>query len=291
MEKHLFRALVRNRAARAHPILAALLYAFCPAASRWWLAGVEPAMLFDPLWAALAFRASGQTLRGVLEAWQLDGLLPYARRYVHKVEAYRGQAQNRRITSPEQLPTFMEGNLPLQSRHRYSDALEKLGGWKNFYPFLRAWAFVLPDWFQQLKLSSDAVIQLEDVAIRFEGLPDVRMPSWKFGERNFAFLGGIESEPGSFRMECVARYAVVAAGCETFRLDDSGLAHPIRPEWPEETLAETVQRLTNLALDGPYPPLAGLNSPAACTRCGFTAVCRGATGGSFSGLSRLALHF
>jgi hypothetical protein len=42
MYTDLFTALVDRENPRGHPLLAALLYAFCPATARWWLAGAVP---------------------------------------------------------------------------------------------------------------------------------------------------------------------------------------------------------------------------------------------------------
>jgi hypothetical protein len=42
MYTDLFTALAERENPRGHPLLAALLYAFCPAAARWWLAGAVP---------------------------------------------------------------------------------------------------------------------------------------------------------------------------------------------------------------------------------------------------------
>ena len=62
MYTDLFLALLNRGNARGHPILSALLYAFCPAAARWWLAGAEPTIPFDPVWQSLQDLASGGTL-------------------------------------------------------------------------------------------------------------------------------------------------------------------------------------------------------------------------------------
>ena len=50
MYTDLFLALQDPQNPRGHPVLAALLYAFCPAAARWWLAGADPEQIFDPVW-------------------------------------------------------------------------------------------------------------------------------------------------------------------------------------------------------------------------------------------------
>ena len=294
MESHLFLAVRRNPAARAHPVLSALLYTFCPAACRWWLGGVDPAPLFDPYWAALEYRAAGRTLREVLSEWELDALLPFARRYVHRVEAYRKQAQNRRVQSPEQLPTFMEGVLPLAERHRSAGPLARIGGWQNFYPFLRAWAFVLPDWLEQLRVDADPGIELIDVPVRCREAPGLHLPAWQFdekGRKTVAFLASKTNTSASFQAALIARLSVLEPGTGLSMLDSDGRVHAFRPSWPPEKLAETLHRLAGLAVDGPHPPLAGLKDPLVCDRCGFAAICRGESAARDGAFSDLALHF
>ena len=69
MYTDLFMALLDKENPRGHPILAALTYAFCPAAARWWLAGVDPVIPFDPLWQALEDLVSGSTLKEALSSY------------------------------------------------------------------------------------------------------------------------------------------------------------------------------------------------------------------------------
>ena len=48
MHTDLFFSLLNRENRRGHPILAAMLYSFCPAAARWWIAGADPQPPFDP---------------------------------------------------------------------------------------------------------------------------------------------------------------------------------------------------------------------------------------------------
>ena len=109
MHTDLFLALANNKNARGHPILAALAYAFCPAAARWWLAGAEPQPPFDPTWQALADLSSGGTLAEHLTRYGFPNLLDEMKRYVEEVQAYRLQ---HKVQAPETLPTFRGGRLP-----------------------------------------------------------------------------------------------------------------------------------------------------------------------------------
>ena len=74
MYTDLFLALLNRGNARGHPILSALLYAFCPAAARWWLAGAEPTIPVDPVWPSLQDLASGGTLLDHLKRYGFSSL-------------------------------------------------------------------------------------------------------------------------------------------------------------------------------------------------------------------------
>ena len=120
---------------RGHPLLAALLYAYCPAAARWWLTGADAAFLpfdcsfaalrtsaqgrpFDPVWQALNDLSSGETLKAALTRYGFEDILDEAKKYVGEVDAYRRTHPG--IDSPETLPTFPGGRMSLDRRDRKS---------------------------------------------------------------------------------------------------------------------------------------------------------------------------
>ncbi|MDO9349299.1 MAG: hypothetical protein Q7T47_08430, partial [Anaerolineales bacterium] len=78
MYTDLFTVLADRENPRGHPLLATLLYAFCPAAARWWLAGAEPVIPFDPVWQALQDFTLGKTLKEVLSGYGFENLLGHA---------------------------------------------------------------------------------------------------------------------------------------------------------------------------------------------------------------------
>jgi len=89
MHTDLFAALQDKENPRGHPILAALGYLFCPTAARWWLAGVDPVIPFDPLWQVLEDRVSGSSLKAALSSYGFADLLDVAQTYVNQVDAWR----------------------------------------------------------------------------------------------------------------------------------------------------------------------------------------------------------
>ena len=99
MSHDLFLALKDPDNRRGHPILAALLYAFCPAAAHWWRQGAQPDPPFNLVWQVLADRASGRPLAEALKAYGFETLIDDVRDYIERVRHYRGQ--NHRALAPE----------------------------------------------------------------------------------------------------------------------------------------------------------------------------------------------
>ncbi len=297
MIAHVFRGLALDSVQRGHPVISALLCSYCPAAVRWWRAGADPSQPFDPFWAVLEHRSAGRTLMEALEFMDLAGLAGFARRYVSKVEDYRGQARNRRIASPEQLPTFLEEKLPLAYRHEFARALEKIGGWQNFSPFLRAWAFVFPDWLQQLRIEPHADVRIVDRSIDFLKHPLFQLPFWQFRGSGRKILGAFTQNvhaPTCFLTAFLVQFfeqGIDFDGDEMYILDSLGRAHRYRAHWSTAELAGVLEGLSVFASSGPYPPLMALNDLTACTECGYEAICWKKSGGSPPSLTPLALNF
>ena len=169
----LWLALLDKDNPRSHPLLAALLYAFCPAAARWWLAGADPAHLpFDPVWQAMKDLSGGETLKAALTRYGFEDILDEAKRYVDDVDAYRRTHPG--INASETLPTFPGGRMALDRRFGLSDAIANLGkDWSNFFAYIRAWAFLCPDW--EAKIQFFAAPELGHVRLALT-LPGIRRP-------------------------------------------------------------------------------------------------------------------
>ena len=91
MYTDLFLALLNRKNARGHPILSAMLYAFCPTAAHWWMVGADPTPPFDPVWKSLEDLATGETLLEFLIKYDFENLIEEVRTYIHEVEEYRRQ--------------------------------------------------------------------------------------------------------------------------------------------------------------------------------------------------------
>ena len=294
----LFLALQDPHNPRGHPVLAALLYAFCPAAARWWLAGADPDPIFDPVWQALTDLAGGRTLAEALAGYGFDTLLPDAKQYVEQVEAFRRLHPG--VAAPELLPTFDGGHLELAKRFGLQEAINHLGGrWENFFSYVRAWAFLVSDW---------------QAEMRFFGAPDlaecrlmlslsvtrraVRFPAWTWFDRVGHGARVVIGLLVKGREQDELRFALARlAGPEgekpwpvqpeVWAIDrEGGKAEAIDSRLPLERLVSTVSRLGELAREGPYPLLGAFASPERCRFRGFNAQCY-----AKGELSPLALEF
>jgi hypothetical protein len=178
MYTDLFLAIKDPQNPRGHPLLAALLYAFCPAAARWWLAGAEPDKVFDPIWQALTDQAEGGTLKEVLTSYGFETLLADVKQYVEQVEAFRRLHPG--IAAPERLPTFDGGHLELAKRFGLQEAIAKLGGrWENFFTYIRAWAFLVSDWEAEMRFFNAPDLARSQLMLNLPGIRrPVRFPAW-----------------------------------------------------------------------------------------------------------------
>jgi len=298
MYTDLFLAIKDPQNPRGHPLLAALLYAFCPAAARWWLAGAEPEQVFDPIWQVLTDQIGGGTLKEALAGYGFETLAADAKQYVEQVEAFRRLHPG--VAAPELLPTFTGGHLELAKRFGLKEAIGKLGGrWENFFIYVRAWAFLVPDWEAEMRFFDAPELTLCWLMLSVSGMRrPVRFPAWawldRVGNRERMVIGllvgGREQDELRFALARLAG----PEGDKPWRVQpevwaidrESGKAEPIDPHIPTEQLAPTVTRLAELAREGPYPPLGALSSPKRCRFCGFTAQCY-----AQGELSPLALEF
>ena len=285
MHTDLFTALLDKENPRGHPILAALVYAFCPAAARWWLAGADPVLSFDPLWQALEDLVSGSTLKEALSSYDFEDLMDVAQTYVDQVDTWRSRHPG--IRAPERLPTFSGGRIEMSRRFGHREAIRKFGDrWDYFFAYVRAWAFVAPDWEARMRFSHPP--HFSQIRLAFM-LPSVRRPvyyptwSWLDQKKRVrrVVIGLIVNERAQdqLRLGLVGRANPVGdkpwpATPEVWALArGSGNADHFDARLPTDNLVQGVEQLAEGAKSGPHPPLAALQGSKQCASCGFRAQC------------------
>jgi hypothetical protein len=309
METDLFLALLDKENPRGHPVLAAWLYAYCPAAARWWLAGADPVQPtaangsstspgapFNPAWQALTDLAAGLTLKEALSRHGFEMLVDDAREYVAQVDAWRDRHSG--IAAPELLPSFTGGRLALSKRFGMQEEINSFGGrWENFFVYVRAWAFLIPGWQQAMGFAAPPELTAVRLVLTAAG---VRRPAyfqaWSWvsvvGDSRRQVIGLLATGRGRDQvlLGLVGRSGPVGeapwpALPEVWVLDpERGQAEPADRRLPEEELPGVVARLAELAEAGPHPPLRALQGPDHCKSCGFQAQCY-LSGGEISPLT------
>jgi hypothetical protein len=290
MYTDLFLALLDEANPRGHPILAALTYAFCPAAARWWLAGADPVVSFDPAWRALEDLAAGSTLREALCRHGFESLVDVAKEYVSQVDAWRDRHPG--IHAPETLPTFSGGRISVSQRFGSQAAIENLGGrWGNFFAYIRTWAFVCRDWESTMRFPASPEFAPVRLAFSLTGIRrPVYFPAWlwvsqvKNATRSVLGFVVVESEQDQLRLGLARRANPVGdkpwpSPPEVWALEwGSGSADYFDDQLPDDAFPGVVEQLTEVAQNGPHPPLEALRGSAKCSHCGFRAQCFTNTG-------------
>ncbi len=287
MHTDLFQALLDRENPRGHPLLSALLYVFCPAAARWWLAGAEPILPFDPVWQAMQDLASGEKLGVHLKRMGLEDLQEEIKLYINQVATARKDHGD--ILAPELLPSFTGGRLALSRRFGSSNGIKNLGGnWQNLFVYVRAWAFLSQDWRLNMGIPGDAsyFLKVEKVAL---ALPEIRIPArlealvWRLplGHVTEIRIGLLVSngEQDLLRF-ALLRLSSPAGGQpwptppQVFALDRStGQAWHADLPLPDKKVPELVRQISALAKNGPYPPLNAFRQPSLCKECGYRHLC------------------
>jgi len=282
MDIGLFTALLDKGNRRGHPILAALLYAFCPAAARWWLAGADPVIPFDPLWQALEDLVSGSTLKETLCSYGFESLVDVAQTYVDQVDTWRDRHPG--IDAPELLPTFPGGRIEMSRRFGHRAGIRKFGGrWENFFAYVRAWAFLVRDWEAAMRFPKHPQLSLVRLALTLKGIRrPAYFPAWCWmsqikGARRVAI--GLIGTQDQLRLG-LARQAGPdgdkpwPSTPEVWALDGvSGTADHFDDRLPEDMLPGVVEALADAAQKGPHPPLKALVGADQCNCCGFRGQC------------------
>jgi len=287
MYTDLFLALLNRKNAHGHPILSAMLYAFCPTAARWWLVGADPTPPFDPVWKSLEDLASGENLLEFLIKYDLDTLVEDIRVYIREVEEYRRQHSN--LCAPELMPLFRGGKISVSRRYGSQNAIDNLGGdWRNLNIYVRTWAFLSQDWRSAMLIERDARYQLTSEKVCLT-LPSARMPVqfdtwiWKVpvGHVTETKIGALVSngEQDQLRFSLLRRCTTLGKQPwpntpVLFALDrETGAASHFDQVLSDRDLEKMVQSLSDLAKKGPHPPLNALRQPSICKRCGYQQLC------------------
>lgn len=282
MDIGLFTALLDKGNPRGHPIIAALLYVFCPAAARWWLAGADPVIPFDPLWQALEDLASGKTLKEALSDYGFESLVDVAQTYVKQVDVWRERHPG--IDAPELLPTFNGGRIETARRFGHRAGIRKFGGqWENLFTYVRTWAFVVRDWEFAMRFPEPPQFSQVRLALT---LPGIRRPAafpvWSWvgriqGAHRVAL--GLIGAQDQLRLGMVRRAGLAGdkpwpSTPEVWALDERrGRVAHFDDRLPEDTLPGVVEQLADAAQQGPYPPLMALSWTGPCQSCGFRPQC------------------
>ncbi len=287
MYTDLFLALLNRKNARGHPILSAMLYAFCPTAARWWLVGADPTPPFDPVWKSLEDLASGGTLLELLIKYDFDSLIEEIRAYIREVEEYRRQHNN--LRAPELMPLFRGGKISVSRRYGSQNAINNLGGdWRNLFIYVRTWAFLSQDWRIAMQIERDSGYQLtgEKVCLTLPGLNlPVQFDAWIWqvpvGHVTETKIGPLVSngDQDQLRFSLLRRCTTIGKQPwpntpTLFALDrETGAASHFDQVLSDRDLEKMVQSLSNLAKKGPHPPLNALRQPSICKQCGYQQLC------------------
>jgi hypothetical protein len=286
MYTDLFLALLNRNNARGHPILSALVYAFCPTAARWWLAGADPVPPFDPIWQSMRDLATGRTLLEYLVDYGFDELVEEIRNYIREVEEYRSHHP---VQAPELMPLFRGGKIPAGRRFGFQNAISRLGGdWRNLFLYIRTWAFLSQDWRIGMRIARDTGYILSGEKLLLT-LPFTRLPVqfdawvWKVpvGHVTEAKIGLMVSRMEqdqlrfSLMQRCNSNSNQPWSNTPTvFALDrETGGANHFDQTLSDRDLERTVQSLSALAKNGPHPPLNALQQPSICGKCGYQNLC------------------
>ncbi len=286
MYTDLFLALLNRNNMRGHPILSAMLYNFCPTAARWWLAGTDPILPFDPVWRSIEDRASGGTLKDHLERYGFDRLFVEIKTYIEEIQRYRSRHP---VQAPEIYPQFQGGRIPTDRLFGSYNTIEKLGGnVQNLLTYVRTWAFLINDWRIDMNIKPDSGFVLRSEKV-YLSLPFAREPAefdvWKWQvpnspvmQTNFSLLVS-NMEQDQLRFSLLKNCSLPdnqpwPTTPTIFAIDrETGEAKQFVQTLANRDLEHVMQSLSKLAGNGPYPPLNAISHSSKCKKCGFQTLC------------------
>jgi len=287
MYTDLFRALANPANPPRHPLLAALLYNFCPASAKWWLAGALPVIPYDPVWHALEDCSAGRVLKDAVRDYGLESMWDDARAYLGSIKDYRASYRN--VHAPELSPLFSPARLSQGERFGLQEAFANFGGdWRNFYRYLHARFFLIPDWGRRSGLDESQVsIRVRKMPVRFAlGFvrKSIQWETWAIQARTggvkrllLGLLFGRGQEQDAMRFFLTQRAGPDEGSWnvtpEVIGLERSGLVVPYRPALSDAQMEALVEKHIQLAEHGPHPALHALRQPSMCRACGFRAQC------------------
>ena len=286
MHTDLFLALINRKNAREHPILSALLYAFCPTAGHWWFAGADPILPFDPVWRSLEDLTSGGTLLDHLTRYGFENLIDDIREYIHGVDEYRKQHP---IQAPELLPFFRGGRLDMARRFGSQNAIDNLGGdWRNLFIYVRTWVFLSQDWRIGMKIDRTSQYSWSGHTVNLT-LPLTRLPVqldtwvWKIpvGHVTETRIGLLVSRMEQDQLRFALMRHCQPPGQQSwsntptiYALDrESGAVDHFEQMLSDDDLERVIQSFAGLAKNGPYFPLNALRQRSICKKCGYQHLC------------------
>ena len=296
MYRDIFEA-ARQTKGKPNPIVAALLYSFCPAAAHWYVRNVEPEEVFDVVWQALEDYATGKSMVECLEGYGLAALIPDVKRYIEQVILLRSRHTS--VGAAPELTILFKGDRAGQSVYGLQNQLNNLGGsWKSVLSYVRVWAFLMRDWKTEMKLPPGNKI-IRDfkkfvVSLSVPGVHSssrVHFPVWGWdvtvGKVRSIYLGLLVSgqRQDALRFALVYNSDLVddkgwpGQRPYLYSLDrDMGSANPINLSIEHGDALGMVVKLYEGARVGPNFPLALLRDSDTCLSCGYKKVCYGEKG-------------
>lgn len=289
MHTSLTLALLDESNPRKHPVLAALLYLYCPKAAKLWIAGADPELPFNPVWKALEDRSSGATLAEKLDEYGLSDLRPDVRTFIERVDAFR-RIHPHSLT-PEKTDLFGGFSIPADRMFANKDALRKhMGGTgKNLLLYVHAWVYLVSDWKDGMKFPTQPLIEMEKVSLVLPGTRrSVTLPVWKWsleqsGHTRVALSWLMDGE-AVYAPQIVAGLLAMAGRAgdkpwkttpELWALDTrNGRASTLRSRLPENpSLSDIVLAVSDAAMSAPDVPVGALTDVHRCVQCGFHRHC------------------
>jgi hypothetical protein len=284
MHRDIFEA-IKNRKGKPSPIVAALLYSYCPAAAHWYVRNVQPEVVFDVVWLALEDYATGKSLADCLEGYGLATLIPDVKRYIEQVTLFRSRHTSMGV-APE-LTILFKGDRAGQSVFGLQNQLNNLGGsWKSVLAYVRVWAFLMRDWKTQMKIPPgegvNRVFRIFTVSRSAPGdysNSKVHFPVWGWdvtvGKVRSSYLGLLVSGQRQDALRFALVYNSDLVGDQgwpgqrpyLFSLDrDMGTADHINLAAEHDDVLGMVVRMYEAARVGPNFPLAvfEIGMPASC---------------------------